>query len=189
MNSKYSKPSKRHVLKLNFTDKLDLRRSENSIALSNLSIYYTQKNIKSSYNNNKFKISVPIWNDKTELPDGSFSVLDIQDQFEYIFKKHGENTDNPSIKVYVNKIERSHSELKMGTALNFHCIKMRYSAEPKDRLYVKGYGFLSFAKNVGKNLSNKYSQKLLDSAKKYATDAIKTASKREIRKQLKQLVI
>ena len=66
---------------------------------------------------------------------------------------------------------------------------MRYSAEPKDRLYVKGYGFLSFAKNVGKNLSNKYSQKLLDSAKKYATDAIKTASKRETRKQQKQLVI
>ena len=196
MNSKYSKPSKRHLLILNFTDKLDSRRSENSIALSNLSIYYTknikknhQKNIKSSYNNNKFEISVPTQNDKTELPDGSFSVLDIQDQFEYIFKKHGENTDNPSIKVYVNKIERSHSELKMGTALNFHCIKMRYSAEPKDRLYVKGYGFLSFAKNVGKNLSNKYSQKLLDSAKKYATDAIKTASKREIRKQQKQLVI
>ena len=77
----------------------------------------------------------------------------------------------------------------MGTALNFHCIKMRYSAEPKDRLYVKGYGFLSFAKNVGKNLSDKYSQKLLDSAKKYATDAIKTASKRETRKQQKQLVI
>ena len=66
---------------------------------------------------------------------------------------------------------------------------MRYSAEPKDRLYVKGYGFLSFAKNVGKNLSNKYSQKLLDSAKKYATDATKTASKRETRKQQKQLVI
>ena len=66
---------------------------------------------------------------------------------------------------------------------------MRYSAEPKDRLYVKGYGFLSFAKNVGKNVSNKYSQKLLDSAKKYATDAIKTASKRETRKQQKQLVI
>ena len=66
---------------------------------------------------------------------------------------------------------------------------MRYSAEPKDRIYVKGYGFLSFAKKVGKKLSNKYSQKLLDSAKKYATDAIKTSSKREIQKQQKQLVI
>ena len=54
---------------------------------------------------------------------------------------------------------------------------MRYSIEPRDRIYVKGYGFLSFAKNMGKSLSNKYSQKLLDNAKKSATDAIKTASK------------
>ena len=62
------------------------------------------------------------------------------------------------------------------------CIKMRYSIEPRDRIYVKGYGFLSFAKNMGKNLSNKYGQKLLDSAKKSTTDAIKTASKRAIQK-------
>ena len=59
---------------------------------------------------------------------------------------------------------------------------MRYSIEPRDRIYVKGYGFLSFAKNMGKDLSNKYSQKLFDSAKKSTTDAIKTASKRAIRK-------
>ena len=61
-------------------------------------------------------------------------------------------------------------------------IKMRYSIEPRDRIYVKGYGFLSFAKNMGKNLSNKYGQKLLDSAKKSTTDAIKTTSKRAIQK-------
>ena len=59
---------------------------------------------------------------------------------------------------------------------------MRYSIEPKGRIYVKGYGFLSFAKNIGKNLSNKYGLKLLDSAKKSTTDAIKTASKRAIQK-------
>ena len=59
---------------------------------------------------------------------------------------------------------------------------MCYSIEPKDRIYVKGYGFLSFAKNISKTLSNKYSQKLLDSAKKYTADAIKTASKRAIQK-------
>ena len=64
--------------------------------------------------------------------------------------------------------------------MQFHCIKMRYSIEPKDRIYLKGYRFLSFAKNIGKYLSNKYGQKLLDSAKKYTTDAIKTASKRVI---------
>ena len=65
------------------------------------------------------------------------------------------------------------------------CIKMRYSIEPKDRIYVKGYGFLSFAKNIGKNLSNKYSQKLIDTAKKSTTDALKTASKRAIQKTAK----
>ena len=60
------------------------------------------------------------------------------------------------------------------------CIKMKYSIEPRDRIYVKGYGFLSFAKNMGKSLSDKYGQKLLDSAKKSSTDAIKTVSKRAI---------
>ena len=68
-------------------------------------------------------------------------------------------------------------------------IKMRYSIEPRDRIYVKEYGFLSFAKNMGKSLSNKYGQKLLDSAKKSRTNAIKTASKRAIQKQQKQQVI
>ena len=69
-------------------------------------------------------------------------------------------------------------------------IKMRYSIEPRDRTYVKGYGFLSFAKNMSKKLSNKYGQKCLDSAKTSTTDAIKTASKRAIKKkQQKQLVI
>ena len=71
INSENSKTSKPHVLTLKFTDKLDLRRSEKIIAISNLSIYYTWKNIKSLYNNNKFKIWAPTWNDKFELPDES----------------------------------------------------------------------------------------------------------------------
>ena len=64
--------------------------------------------------------------------------------------------------------------------MNIVCIKMRYSFEPKDRIYVKGYEFLSFTKNMGKSLSNRYGQKLLDSAKKSTAEAIKTASKRAI---------
>ena len=64
---------------------------------------YTWKNITSSCNNNKFKISAP--NDKFGLPDGSYSASDIQDYYECISKKHGENSDNPSIRIYVNKIE------------------------------------------------------------------------------------
>ena len=105
MNSKNSKTSKWLVLILNFTDNLILRTGENSIALSNLRIYYTWKNIKSLYDNNKFKTLAPTWNDKFELPDGSYSVSNIQDYFEYILKNHGENIDNPSVKIYVNKIE------------------------------------------------------------------------------------
>ena len=84
MNSENSKTLKPHVLILKLTIKLDLRIREKAIALSNLSIYYSWKNIKSSYNNNKFKISAPTWNDEVELPDGSYSVSDIQDYFESI---------------------------------------------------------------------------------------------------------
>ena len=87
MNSKSSKTSKQNALVLKLTDKLDLRFGEKVIALSNLSIYYTWKNIKNSYNNNKFKISVPTWNDEFKLPDGSYSVSDIQGYFKYILKK------------------------------------------------------------------------------------------------------
>ena len=105
MNSENSKTSKLHVLILELTNIFDLRIGEKIIALSNLSICYTWKNIKSSYNNNKFKISAPTWNDSLELPDGSYSVSDIQDYFEYILKKHGENTDKPSVQIYVNKVE------------------------------------------------------------------------------------
>ena len=66
--------------------------------------------------------------------------------------------------------------------VQFHCIKARCSIEPRDRIYVKGYGFLSFSENVGKYLSNRYGKKVLDSAKKFTTNAIKTASKRAIQK-------
>ena len=99
MNSENSQTSEAFVLIFKLTDKLDLRRGEQSIALSNLTIYYTWKNIKSSYNNNKFKISAPRWNDIFELPDGWYSVSDIQDYFENILKYHVENINNPSIKI------------------------------------------------------------------------------------------
>ena len=64
MNSENSKISKRYVLILTLTVKFDLRRGEKNVALSNLSIYYPWKNIKSLYSNNKFKISVSTWKDK-----------------------------------------------------------------------------------------------------------------------------
>ena len=104
LNSENSKTSKPHVLILKLTNKLDWRIAEKIIALSNLSIYYKCKNIKNSYNN-KFKISAATWNDKFEFPDGWYSVSDIQDYFEYILKKYRENTDTPSVQIYVSKTE------------------------------------------------------------------------------------
>ena len=74
MNSENSKISKPHVLTLKLTNKLDLKLDNKVIAISNLSIYYTLKNIKGTYNNNKFKISAPTWNEKSKMPDGSYSV-------------------------------------------------------------------------------------------------------------------
>ena len=118
MKSENSKTSEPHVLISKLTNKLDLRIGEKIIALSNLSIYYRWKNTKNSYNNNKFKISAPTWNDKFELPNGSFSVSDIHDYFEYILKKHGENTDKPLVQIYVNKIEnRVTFKIKNGYSL------------------------------------------------------------------------
>ena len=81
MNSENSKTSDPHRLLLNLTDKTDVRRKDKYVALSNLSIYYTWKNIKKSCNNNKFKISAPTWNEEFELPDKSYSVSVIQDYF------------------------------------------------------------------------------------------------------------
>ena len=75
------------------------------MALANLSIYYTWKNIKSEYNNNKFKISAPTWNETFDLPDGSYSIDDIQDYFEFIIKKHETLTENPPVQIYPNKIK------------------------------------------------------------------------------------
>ena len=120
MSSENSRTSEYHVLVLKFSDKLDLRRDQKSVALSNFSIYYTWKNIKSSYNNNKFKIYAPTWSDEFELPDGSSSISDIQDYFEYILKEHCENVGDPSIRIYVNKVEyRTTFKSKNGYYLEF----------------------------------------------------------------------
>ena len=105
MSSENSRTSEYHVLVLKLADKLDLRRGQKSVALSNLSIYYTWRNIRSSNKNNKSKINAKTWSYTFDLPHGSYSVSDIQDYFEYILKKHGEAVDNPSVKLYVNKIE------------------------------------------------------------------------------------
>ena len=88
------------------------------MALANLSIYYIWKNIKSEYNNNKFKISAPTWNEIFDLPDGSYSIFDIQDYFEFIIKKHKTMTENLPVQIYPNKIRnRIVFEIKTGYKL------------------------------------------------------------------------
>ena len=90
----------------------DLKKN---MAFANLSIYYTWKNIKSEYSNNKFKIFAPTWNDTFDLPDGSYSNFDIQNHFKFIIKKHATLTENPLIQIYPNKIKnRSIFKIKTG---------------------------------------------------------------------------
>ena len=145
MNSEISRTSEYHVLVLKLTDKLDLRGGQKTVALSNLinliSIYYAWKNIKSSYNDNRSKIYAPTWNEKLDLPDGSYSISDIQDilwifkiylldiriYFEYILKKH--------YRIYVNKIKnRNTFKIKSGyyiELLTLETMKLLGSTESK----------------------------------------------------------
>ena len=105
MNTENSKPNEPHRFRLDLADKLNLKNPKKNIALVNLSIYYTWKNIKTEYNNNKFKISASTWSDTFDLPDGSYTIDDIQDYLEFIIKKYETLTDSPSIKFYSNKIK------------------------------------------------------------------------------------
>ena len=106
MNTENSKTNESNKFIYQFTDKLNLKTPNNkNIGLVNLSIYFTWKNIKSEYNNNKFKISAPTWNDTFDLPDGSYSISDIQDYFEFIINKYETLAENSAIQIYPNKIK------------------------------------------------------------------------------------
>ena len=104
MNTENNKRNESHKFVLNLSQRLDLRSSNKHVALQNGSIYYTWKNIRKQYKNNKLKIIAPTWNDEFELPDGSYSVSDIQDYIEYIIRKHETLTKIPPIHVYINRI-------------------------------------------------------------------------------------
>ena len=118
MNTLNSKTNESNKFIYQFTDKLNLENPNKNMALANLSIYYTWKNIKSEYNNNKFKINAPTWSDEFNLPGGSYSVFDMQDYFEYIIKQHETIADNPPVQIYVNKIKnRIVFKIKIGFKL------------------------------------------------------------------------
>ena len=106
MNIENSKRNKSNKFIDQFNEKLNLKTPNNkNIGLVNLSIYYTWKNIKSAYNNKIFKISAPIWSYEFDLPDGSYSISDIQDYFEFIIKKHERLAEDPPVQTYPNKIK------------------------------------------------------------------------------------
>ena len=132
LNSKTNEPDK---FLYQLTDKLNLKNPNKNMVLANSSIYYTWKNIKFGYNNNKSKISTPIWNDAFDLHDGSYSVSDIQDYFEYIIKKHETIADNPPVQIFVNKIKNS-IVFKIKTGYKFQLLTKKqcnyYEAEKKD---------------------------------------------------------
>ena len=104
MNTENSKTNEPHRFKLDLTDKLNLKNPNKNMALANLSIYYTQRNIKSECKNNKFKIYAPTWNDTFDLLDSSYSTADIKYYFQFIIKKHETLTEYPPIQIYRNKI-------------------------------------------------------------------------------------
>ena len=103
INSKNSKTSEPNIFKYNLIHKLDLRNPNKNMALAYLSIYYTWKNVKSTYNN-KFKISAPTWIETFDLPDGSYNISEIQDYIEYIIKKHETIAETAPILIYTNTI-------------------------------------------------------------------------------------
>ena len=105
MNTENSKTNETYKFRLTLADKLNLKDPGKNTALANLSIYYTWKNIKSVYNNNKFKISAPKWNDEFDLPDGSVLLQTLQDYFEFIIIKHETLAENPPLQIYPNKIK------------------------------------------------------------------------------------
>ena len=92
-------------MRLDLTDRFNLKDIKKNMALTNLSIYYTWKNIQSEYNNYKFKVSSPTLNDFFDLLDGSYSISEIQYYFEVIIKKHKILTENPPVQIFVNRIK------------------------------------------------------------------------------------
>ena len=121
MNSKNSKTYYPQRLLLNLTDKINLGRKDKYIALSNFNTYYTQTNIKKSCRNNSFKIPAPTWNGEFEVPDGSYTTIDIQDYFKYIIKKAlGKNSKSFNKNMHQKKQKtESRLKLKQDIILNF----------------------------------------------------------------------
>ena len=124
MNAKNSKTNESHRFKYDLIDKLDLKNPNKNMVFGSLSICYTWKNVKSTYNNNKFKISAPTWNETFDLPDGSYNIPKIQDYIEYIIKKHETIGETAPILIYANTIN-NRIVFKIKTGYKFRIIIKR----------------------------------------------------------------
>ena len=144
MNSKNSKTNEPYKFEYDLIDKLDLKNPNKNMALANLSIYYTWKNVKSIYNNNKFKISASTWNETFDLPDGSNNISEIQDYIEYIIKKHETVSENAPILIYANTINNR---------IVFK-IKSRYKLELLSKETMKLLGSTKDTIDAEKNIEN-----------------------------------
>ena len=144
MNSKNSKTNEPYKFEYDLIDKLDLKNPNKNMALANLSIYYTWKNVKSIYNNNKFKISASTWNETFDLPDGSNNISEIQDYIEYIIKKHETVSENAPILIYANTINNR---------IVFK-IKSRYKLELLSKETMKLLGSTKDTIDADKNIEN-----------------------------------
>ena len=132
MNSKNSKTNEPNRFKYDLTDKLDLKNPNKNMTLANLSIYCTWKNVKSTYNNNKFKISAPTWNETFDLPDGSYNISEIQDYIEYIIKKHETIGENAPILIYANIISAEATGDLIGNKIADRITKSAKNKEQKE---------------------------------------------------------
>ena len=126
MNTETDKTSEPRRFKLDLTDKLNLKNPNKNMALANLSIYYTWKNIKSEYNNNKFKISAPTWNETFDLPDVFYPIDDIQDYFEFIIKNYKTLTEDSAVEIYLNRIKNI-IVFKIKTGYNLQLLTIRFN--------------------------------------------------------------
>ena len=124
MNTENSKTNEPHRFKLDLTDKLNLKNPNKNMALANLSIYNTWKNITSEYNNNKFKISGPTQNETFDLSDGFYSIDDIQEYFEFIIKNYKTLTEDSAVEIYLNRIKNI-IVFKIKTGYNLELLTIR----------------------------------------------------------------
>ena len=135
MNTKNSKTNESHRFKYDLIDKLDLKNPNKNMALGILSIYYTWKNVKSTYNNNKFKISARTWNETFDFPDGSYNIPKLQDYIEYIIKKHETIGETAPILIYANTINhRIVFKIKTGYKLELSKETMKLLGSTKDTI-------------------------------------------------------